>query len=248
MKVSCICPTYNRPPDHQWLVEEAVESFLRQDYEDKELILLNDCPGQELACDAPEVVVVNMPRRFRSLGEKCNAAIGLATGDVLARWDDDDISMPWRLSQGLELLGDSDYFNPGGYWFLDGRGLHRDHSIGYGHACSVFTRRAFDVLNGYRHISIGEDATMDGLLRAHSEVRVAGSAPLGPDRWSYIYRWGVSPVHLSGRPREDWYADVGVFPTKAGRFGLRPQWRIDWMTEVDRALGAIGAPVGSRGS
>ena len=30
--VSCICPTYNRPPEYQHLVEEAIESFLRQDY------------------------------------------------------------------------------------------------------------------------------------------------------------------------------------------------------------------------
>ena len=46
--VSCICPTYNRPPRHQHLLEEAIASFLRQDYPNKELIVLNDCPGQEL--------------------------------------------------------------------------------------------------------------------------------------------------------------------------------------------------------
>jgi glycosyltransferase involved in cell wall biosynthesis len=53
MKVSCICPTYNRPPNYQWLLEEAIESFLRQDYAEKELLVLNDCAGQELVCDAP---------------------------------------------------------------------------------------------------------------------------------------------------------------------------------------------------
>src|SRR5690349_243347 len=53
MKVSCICATYNRPPHFQWLLEEAIESFLRQDYAEKELIVLNDCPEQELLCDAP---------------------------------------------------------------------------------------------------------------------------------------------------------------------------------------------------
>jgi len=78
MKVSCICATYNRSPQHQWLLEEAVESFLRQDYSEKELIILNDCPGQELVCDAPGVVVINIPRRFHSHGEKLNAGIALA--------------------------------------------------------------------------------------------------------------------------------------------------------------------------
>src|SRR5438876_11343843 len=51
MKVSCMCATYNRPPNSQWLLEEAIESFLRQDYAEKELLVLNDCAGQELVCD-----------------------------------------------------------------------------------------------------------------------------------------------------------------------------------------------------
>jgi glycosyltransferase involved in cell wall biosynthesis len=84
MKVSCICLTYGRPPERQWLLEEAIESLLKQDYADKELIVLNDCPGQELFCDAPGVIVINVPRRFRSLGEKYNAAIALARGDLIA--------------------------------------------------------------------------------------------------------------------------------------------------------------------
>ena len=40
--VSCILPTYNRPPTHQHLVEEAIESFLRQTYPHRELIVIND--------------------------------------------------------------------------------------------------------------------------------------------------------------------------------------------------------------
>jgi glycosyltransferase involved in cell wall biosynthesis len=33
MKVSCLCPTFNRVPLKQWLLEEAIECFLRQDYQ-----------------------------------------------------------------------------------------------------------------------------------------------------------------------------------------------------------------------
>jgi hypothetical protein len=62
VKVSCICPTFNRLPGSQWLLEEAIESFLRQDYAYKELLVLNDCPGQELICDAPDVFVINFPQ------------------------------------------------------------------------------------------------------------------------------------------------------------------------------------------
>jgi cellulose synthase/poly-beta-1,6-N-acetylglucosamine synthase-like glycosyltransferase len=65
--VSCVCPTYNRPPHYHHLLEEAIESFLRQDYPNKELIVLNDCPGQELICDGPGVRVVNVGERFLSI-------------------------------------------------------------------------------------------------------------------------------------------------------------------------------------
>ena len=65
--VSCICPTYNRPPSHKYLVEEAIESFLRQTYPNKEMVVVNDCPGQDLLCDAPDVRVVNVPERFPTI-------------------------------------------------------------------------------------------------------------------------------------------------------------------------------------
>src|SRR5262245_8679210 len=60
--VSCMCLTYGRPPH---LVEEAIESFLRQDYRgQKELIVLNDLFGQELRFEHPEVQIVNVGKRF----------------------------------------------------------------------------------------------------------------------------------------------------------------------------------------
>ncbi|HEY6347784.1 MAG TPA: DUF6065 family protein [Candidatus Angelobacter sp.] len=65
--VSCICPASERID----LLEEAIYGFLQQDYPgEKELIVLNDWEGQTLACDHPNVYVVNLPRRFHSMGEK----------------------------------------------------------------------------------------------------------------------------------------------------------------------------------
>lgn len=92
--VSCFCLTYGR---HR-ILEEAIQSFLQQDYAGpREMIVLNDYADQTLAFDHPEVQVINLPRRFRTLGEKLNAAVALASHDLLFVWDDDDIYLPHRL-------------------------------------------------------------------------------------------------------------------------------------------------------
>ena len=134
---------------------------MRQDYPNKELIVINDCPGQELICDGPGVRVVNVGERFLSIGDKRNAGVGLARGELIAPWDDDDISLPWRLSLSVERLGDGDYFNPRCYWFLDNEGLHFDHSVGYAHNASLFRRAALERVGGYPSESFGEDAALD---------------------------------------------------------------------------------------
>ena len=243
MKVSCICPTYNRPIRSQWLLEEVIELFLRQDYADKELLVLNDCPGQELICDAPDVFVINFPRRFRTLGEKLNAGIALAQGSIIAPWNDDDIMLPWRLSKSLERLADAGYYNPQVYWFLDPAGLHNDHQMGVGHNCSMFTRSAFDMVDGYPHTSEGEDLIIDCRLKTHPDVKLAGPSGLRIDEWFYIYRWGVSPVHLSSRqPIEEWYQRIGEMPVEQGQYFLRPHWKEDYVRSTRNALGISSDP------
>lgn len=243
MKVSCITVTYNRPPRHQWLIEEAIQSFLVQDYPEKELIVLNDCPGQRLVCDAPGVTVVNWPRRFRTLGEKRNAAIALADGYALLPWDDDDIMLPWRISMSVRQLAGADYFNPSRYWFIDSTGLHHDHSHGLAHGCSIFTRRAFEKVDGYPPTSSGADLALDRTLRRTAGVTLAVGAELAADDWYYVYRWGVSPVHLSSRgPGNDWYEEIGRQPVEPGLYVLRPHWRDNYVERTKVALRHAIAP------
>src|SRR5215831_16169093 len=115
--VSCICLTYARPR----LLEEALHSFLQQDYSGpKELIILNDYAEQTLIFDHPEVRVINVPRRFRTVGEKMNAAIALASHELLFVWDDDDIYLPHRLSFSVEHFEPKKgFFKPNKAWFWE---------------------------------------------------------------------------------------------------------------------------------
>ena len=105
--VSCMCLTYGRAH----LLEEAIASFLRQDYAGvKELIVLNDLAELRLHFDHPEVKIINVEKRFRGLGEKRNASAALCSHDLLFVWDDDDISLPWRLSYSVEKMSDGRRF------------------------------------------------------------------------------------------------------------------------------------------
>jgi glycosyltransferase involved in cell wall biosynthesis len=226
IKVSCLCPTYNRAPHTIRLVEEAIASFLAQDYPAKELIVLNDTPGQLLRYDHPEVLIVNTPFRCQTLGAKRIFLVGLASGELLCPWDDDDISLPWRLSRSVALLGDADYYNPQRYWFLDPKGLHHDHALGYAFNASIFRKTAWEELGGAPGISVAEDAVMDGKLRTR---RLAAPSPLPLDDWFYIYRWGVSPVHLSGLPGDTFYGELGTRPIERGEFTLTPHWQDDYV-------------------
>jgi glycosyltransferase involved in cell wall biosynthesis len=240
--VSCLCATYNRAPDYLHLVEEAIESFLRQDYHNKELIILNDTPEQELTCAAEGVLVVNLPRRFRTLGDKQNAAAAIANGDLLAPWDDDDISLSWRLSASVELLGEATYFNPRSYWYLPTSGLEYDHPVGYAHNASIFTRAGFERVGRYRSISVGYDRDIDRAFLESGEQVVdplfRQSRPLRRDEWFYIYRWGVSPGHVSsiGDSDDGRYSLIGQQPIAVGTFELMPHWRRDYLAETQAVL------------
>jgi glycosyltransferase involved in cell wall biosynthesis len=253
--VSCVCLTYNRPSsDGLHLVEEAVESYLRQDYpfERRQLILLNDTPGQRLSVggwsakgrdpqpyeETPGIRVFNNPWRLRSLGEKYLAAMALAQGEIVMWWDDDDISLPWRISHSVKCLSRYDYYNPGGYWFSDANGLHHAHGTGPCWNCSAWTREAYE--KGAA-ISFGMDLDM----RLHDNfvgtpgIRAAPKAR-GPDEWSYIYRWGVSSEHVSGwgmgtkggQPASPGYHERGKREIKRGDFVVRPRWREDYVCAV----------------
>ena len=66
-------------------------------------------------------------------------------------------------------------------------------------------------------------------------MKQASPSVLALHDWFYIYRWGVSPLHLSGRP-DNWYRQIGQMPVIQGRYVLRPQWREEYV-KPHEALG-----------
>jgi hypothetical protein len=234
--ISCLCPTFNRYPRLGFLLEEAVESFLRQDHAEKELLILNDTPGQRLAFDHRQVRIFNAQRRLPDLSAKIQYLIDRAAGDVFCRWDDDDLSLPWRLSYSLAKLGDRLEWRPENFWFVSGADPWKeDHFPGNSHVAAIFNRAALTAIGGRypAGFSGGEDLTFNRLLTE------AGHPPRGEllptAEMFYAYRWGTGSEHLSGisdgssRPHQAHWDALGKRPIVPGKFTIRPHWRRDYL-------------------
>jgi hypothetical protein len=218
-----------------------------EDYQSSHYYLL---PGEY----TPGIHVLNLPCRFRTLGEKYLAAMGLAQGDILMWWDDDDISLPWRIERSVARLTTSppsEYYNPGGYWYLSKGGeLEYKHAMGPCFNCSAFTREGYEkglVVEFGMHLDWVLDQSFSKKLRRAPmppPVGVPPSATSLPGEWSYIYRWGVSPEHVSsfGRSTEEepmtrrGYKARGRSPVVRGHFQITPHWKQDYSRMVEDRL------------
>jgi glycosyltransferase involved in cell wall biosynthesis len=94
---SCICVTYDRPE----LLKELLYCFLNQDFENKELIIVNDQENIEYSFDDPRVKIFNLNDRFISLGAKRNFCRDKFNGDFVFFMDDDDIYYTNHLSRHI---------------------------------------------------------------------------------------------------------------------------------------------------
>ena len=242
LPISCMCLTYGRPH----LLEEAVESFLRQDYKGKkELIVLNDLPDQKLIFDHPEVSIINVSKRFRGMGEKRNACAALCTHDLLFVWDDDDIFLPWRLSYCVEKLRENRrFFKPAQSYMLNAGKMSGPHANVF-HSSACWERSLFNEVNGYpHHQGTGEDIAIEAKFQsALGDVPLSEVLPVEMN--FYIYRWdGTNSYHLSGFGNGSDYRMVADFVVQqrssggapSGRFRLKPHWKVDYVAAVANYL------------
>jgi len=99
--VSCVMPTANRRP----YVAQAILYFQRQDYPNKELVILDD--GEDSVADLgprdPRIRYYRLPGQ-RTLGAKRNQCVEASRGDLILHWDDDDWMAPHRIRYQVEAL------------------------------------------------------------------------------------------------------------------------------------------------
>jgi glycosyltransferase involved in cell wall biosynthesis len=160
--VSCIMPT----ADRRRFIQRAIAYFRRQDYANRELVVLDDGDDrvEDLIPPDPRIRYVALDGRL-VLGEKRNRACELARGELIVHWDDDDWQAPHRLRyeaealerSGAGLCGPSKalYFDPEArrawlYAYPDGR----RHWVAGNALCY---RRSLWEENRFASVAVGED-------------------------------------------------------------------------------------------
>lgn len=161
--ISCIMPTANR----RAFVGAAVEYFLRQDYEHRELIVVDD--GEDAIGDLlpqdERVRYVRLAER-QTVGAKRNLACEQARGQLIAHWDDDDWQATHRLRYqvaallrtGAQVCGINRLLF---YDVRDGRGWQYVYPASqrlWLSGSSLLYRREFWAQHRFAGINVGEDA------------------------------------------------------------------------------------------
>ena len=92
-------------------VAEAIESMLNQTFADFELIVLDDCSTDGTAEIAKkysdERIVYHRNEQNLGLVDTLNLGLTLAKGELIARMDGDDISLPTRLEKQVQFLDEN---------------------------------------------------------------------------------------------------------------------------------------------
>jgi hypothetical protein len=183
MKISCVCCTYGRFA----FMKRSIACWLNQDYDDAELIVFNTAE-ESLVLDKSlhdrRIRIINQCRDttdglpYRSLGLIRRDAAAHATGKVYVCWDDEDLYLPWHLSQGAANLmrcgrgawmpAQSYFSNDGGRTYLLSRNAFEASVLVW---TDYLFRYGFDIgKSGAEHLSWRMAMVADGHLSESDEV------------------------------------------------------------------------------
>lgn len=147
--VSCVMPTWNR----RAFIPAAIDCFLKQTYEPRELVILDD--GEEQIEDLfPKDSRIHyvFENHRRITGDKRNRVCELARGEIICHWDDDDWSAADRIRFQVNLLKYSGKsitgFSSLLFWDMKSQQAKRYKSAITGYVCGTtlcYTKEFFNV-------------------------------------------------------------------------------------------------------
>jgi len=199
--ISCICCHYGRT----WLLAEAIESYLRQDFDEpSELLVINDHDDisiyqhddiAERLKPGQEVRFINWGARFSTLSAKFDYGATLAKYPLIVMWDDDDLALQNRLAYSYAqwlLEGKPHYLSFGRHFYCDKRG---PHLVARGlHGGDIMTAWAYWQCGGSDNGDGHNDQNLVGeMKRLGYYVAMDDCVP------TYLYRWGNIGSHHSSK-------------------------------------------------
>jgi glycosyltransferase involved in cell wall biosynthesis/Tfp pilus assembly protein PilF len=102
-KVSIVIPTFNRAE----YLEEAIESALKQTYDNCEIIVCDDCSTdntQTILDKYKDRITVLSHHRNRGVSAALNSCIRASSGDFISWLSSDDVYMPEKIEKQIEFL------------------------------------------------------------------------------------------------------------------------------------------------
>lgn len=186
MKVLVVMPTYGRIP----FLNRALASFLSQDYENKELVIINDDSNVQLKCNYSNVICINLNKKIL-IGDKKNLATNIGKYDIYVPYDDDDIMLPNRLTNCIKMHTNNPniglYANKKSYTIYG-----PEFTIADSGANTIsYTQKAWFQVMGYCHTqNSGEDQEFRSKIKNQlicDDINLI----------DYVYNWGGINYHLT---------------------------------------------------
>lgn len=196
-KVSFICTSFRR----FYCVRRIVSQYLAQTYQNKELIIFNTDEEHpyELGFEDHTIKIINngtdyqTGNPYQNRGQICRDAVTHATGDYFMLADDDDIYLPWHISQavnGIEELN-TDAWKPMYSFFATPEKTELTRNT---LEASVIVK-----MNRIREIGFRTDITGYEGLSWYTKLRDEGQLNESSINFipSYCFNWS-DPPHIAG--------------------------------------------------
>lgn len=131
--ISVIMPAYNAAA----YIEDAIRSVMGQTFSGWELLVLDDCSGDETAAIAEKLAAedsrIRLIRRDTNSGGAAvvrNQGIALSRGEYVAFLDSDDVWLPGKLERQLSVMAEADFcFTSYGVIDAEGKTARPDYIV-----------------------------------------------------------------------------------------------------------------------
>ena len=152
-------------------------------------MILNNHPTP-LEFNHPLVRIYNEPG-YPTQGHCRNRLLELANGEFHRTWDDDDLYLPWTISQGVAHIGGDVIWKPKFSWFRNGK-TGPFELVDNVLEASWTSRMDYIRSIGYLHEGGTEHEAIGRASVEITKMRDMGFFA------SYVYRWGHGAWHISG--------------------------------------------------